>query len=147
MKNPYFHSKTNNIDVQYHFVWYKVEDKKMLVVKVDTLMSVADSLKKSMIIDNFSWCIEKVHITSLDCWSSTTSGIMLGMCYILCMTSQCLCNSSYETTSVYSSRVNGLWIYGCCEIYMLYYNIVKTWYTKKSFWFSQFQVFMVKYLC
>jgi hypothetical protein len=40
-KNPAYHSKTNHIDVQYHFVRDMVEEKKVLLEKVDTLKNVA----------------------------------------------------------------------------------------------------------
>jgi hypothetical protein len=56
VKNPTYHSKTKHIDVQYHFVRDMVEDKKVLLMKVDTLKNVADSLTKSMRIDKFYWC-------------------------------------------------------------------------------------------
>eukprot|EP00253_Pinus_taeda_P006498 PITA_06498 len=46
-KNPAYHSKTKHIDVQYHFVMDMIEDKKVLLVKVDTLKNTADALKKS----------------------------------------------------------------------------------------------------
>jgi hypothetical protein len=42
-KNSTYHSKTKHIDVQYHFVRDMVEDKKVLLLKVDTLENVADS--------------------------------------------------------------------------------------------------------
>jgi len=45
-KNPTYHSKTNKIDVQYHFVRDIIEDEKVLLVKVDTLKNVVDALKK-----------------------------------------------------------------------------------------------------
>ena len=47
-KSLAYHSKTKHIDVQYHFVRDMVEDKRLLVVKVDTLKNVADALTKSM---------------------------------------------------------------------------------------------------
>jgi hypothetical protein len=53
-KNPTYHSKTKHIDVQYHFVRDMVEEKKVLLEKVDTLKNVADSLTKSMSTKNFS---------------------------------------------------------------------------------------------
>jgi hypothetical protein len=53
-KNPTYHSKKKHIDVQCHFVRYMVEDKKVLLMKVDTLKNVADSLKKSMSTEKFS---------------------------------------------------------------------------------------------
>ena len=47
-KIPTYHSKTKHIDVQYHFVRDMIEDKKVLLVKVDTLKNPADALKKSV---------------------------------------------------------------------------------------------------
>jgi phosphoribosyl-AMP cyclohydrolase len=53
-KNPAYHSKTKHIDVQYHFVRDMVEEKKVLLEKVDTLKNVVDSLTKSVSTENFS---------------------------------------------------------------------------------------------
>jgi hypothetical protein len=36
-KNPNYHSNSKHIDVKYHFLRDKVEDKKVLIMKVDTL--------------------------------------------------------------------------------------------------------------
>jgi hypothetical protein len=47
-KNPTYHLKTKHIDVQYQFVRDMVEEKKVLLEKVDTLKNVADSLTKSV---------------------------------------------------------------------------------------------------
>jgi hypothetical protein len=66
-KNPAYHSKTKHIDVQYHFVRDMVEEKKVLLEKVDTLKNVADSLTKSMSIEKFSWCRVTMGISALDC--------------------------------------------------------------------------------
>jgi hypothetical protein len=55
-KNPTYHSKTKHIDIQYHFVRDMVEEKKVLLMKVDTLKNVADSLTKSVSTEKFSWC-------------------------------------------------------------------------------------------
>jgi hypothetical protein len=66
-KNLAYHSKMKHIDVQYHFVRDMVEDKKVLLVKVDTLKNVADSLTKSVSIEKFSWCREAMGIVALNC--------------------------------------------------------------------------------
>jgi hypothetical protein len=66
-KNPTYHSKTKHIDVQYHFVRDMVEDKKVLLDKVDTLKNVANSLTKSVSTEKFSWCRETMGIDALDC--------------------------------------------------------------------------------
>jgi hypothetical protein len=54
VKNPTYYSKTKDIDVQYHFVRDMVEEKKVLIMKVDTLNNVAYSLKKYMSAGKFS---------------------------------------------------------------------------------------------
>jgi hypothetical protein len=41
-KNLAHHSKTKHIDIQYHFVRDMVEEKKVLMMKVDTLKNVVD---------------------------------------------------------------------------------------------------------
>jgi hypothetical protein len=47
-KNLAYHSKTKHIDVQYHFVRDMIEEKKVSLMKVDTLKNVVDSLTKSV---------------------------------------------------------------------------------------------------
>jgi hypothetical protein len=66
-ENPTYHSKTKHIDVQYHFVRDMVEEKKVLLEKVDTLKNVVDSLTMSMSIEKFSWCRVIMDIVALDC--------------------------------------------------------------------------------
>ena len=65
-KNPAHHSKTKHIDVQYHFVRDMIEDKKVLLVKVDTLKNTTNALTKSMSSENFSWCRETMGVARLD---------------------------------------------------------------------------------
>jgi len=65
-KNPAYHSKTKHIDVQYHFVRDMIEDKKVLLVKVDTLKNTVDALTKSMSSEKFSWCRETMGVAGLD---------------------------------------------------------------------------------
>ena len=64
--NPTYNAKTKHIDVQYHFVRDMVEDKKVLLEKVDTLKNVADSLTKSVSIEKLSWCRESMGIDALN---------------------------------------------------------------------------------
>ena len=64
-KNPAYHSKTKHIDVQYHFVRDMVEDKRVLLVKMDTLKNVADTLTKSVSTQKFSWCRETMGVEEL----------------------------------------------------------------------------------
>jgi hypothetical protein len=65
-KNPAYHSKTKHIDVQYHFVRDMIEEKKVSLMKVDTLKNVADSLTKSVSTEKFSWCRGSMDIVALD---------------------------------------------------------------------------------
>ena len=65
--NPAYHSKTQHIDVQYHFVRDMVESKKVLLEKVDPLDNIADSLTKSMSTEKFYWCRAVMGISALDC--------------------------------------------------------------------------------
>jgi hypothetical protein len=65
VKNPAYHSKTKHIDVQYHFVRDMIEEKKVSLMKVDTLKNVADSLTKSMSTEKFSWCRGSMGIAAL----------------------------------------------------------------------------------
>jgi len=65
-KNPSYHSKTKHIDVQYHFVRDMIEDKKVLLVKVDTLKNTTDKLKKYVSFEKFSWCRETTSVGGLD---------------------------------------------------------------------------------
>ena len=43
-----------------------IEDKKVLLVKVDTLKNAVDAWKKSMSSEKFSWCREIMGIARLD---------------------------------------------------------------------------------
>eukprot|EP00253_Pinus_taeda_P018448 PITA_18448 len=65
-KNPAYHSKTKHIDVQYHFVRDMIEDKKVLLVKVDTLKNTIDALKKYVSSENFSWCRETMGVSRME---------------------------------------------------------------------------------
>jgi hypothetical protein len=91
-KNPVYHSRTKNIDVQYHFVRSMVEKKKVLIEKVDTLENIAYSLTKYVSVVKFSWCRGNGNfcLGSMNRCSCShilakniTIGRMLG-CYILC---------------------------------------------------------------
>eukprot|EP00253_Pinus_taeda_P011075 PITA_11075 len=65
-KNPAYHSKTKHIDVQYHFVRDMIEEKKVLLVKVDTLKNTEDALTKSVSFEKFSWCRETMGFSGLE---------------------------------------------------------------------------------
>eukprot|EP00253_Pinus_taeda_P024026 PITA_24026 len=65
-KNPAYHSKTKHIDVQYHFVRDMIEDKKVLLVKVDTLKNNVDALIKFVSSEKFSWGRETMGVSGLE---------------------------------------------------------------------------------
>jgi hypothetical protein len=64
-KNPTYHSNTNHIDVQYHFVRDIVERNKVLLDKVNTLENITNSLTKFLSDMKFSWCREVMEIVAL----------------------------------------------------------------------------------
>jgi hypothetical protein len=66
-KNLAYYSKTKHIDVQCHFVREMVEENKVLLMKLDTLKNVVDSLTKSMSPKKLCWCKGSMGIVSLDC--------------------------------------------------------------------------------
>ena len=73
-KNPAFHSQSKHIDVQYHFIRQKVEEKLVLLDKVDTLVNAADFLTKAVSLAKFTWCVDEV---GLQCVKYSPSGRML----------------------------------------------------------------------
>jgi hypothetical protein len=66
VKTLSYHSKTKHIDIQYHFVRDMVEEKKVFLMKVDTLKNIADSLTKYVSTEKFSWCRGSMAIVALD---------------------------------------------------------------------------------
>eukprot|EP00253_Pinus_taeda_P026256 PITA_26256 len=66
VKNPTYHSKTKHIDVHHHFVRDMIEDKNVLLVKVDTLKNITDALTKSVSSEKFSWCRETMGVLGLE---------------------------------------------------------------------------------
>eukprot|EP00253_Pinus_taeda_P016245 PITA_16245 len=65
-KNPTYHSKPKHTDLQSHFVRDMIEDKNVLLVKVDTLKNTANALTKSVSSENFSWCREIMGVAGLE---------------------------------------------------------------------------------
>jgi hypothetical protein len=65
-KNQANHSKTKHIDIQYHFVRDMVEEKKVLLMKLDTLKNVTYSLTKYVSTEKFSWCRGSMGIVALN---------------------------------------------------------------------------------
>jgi hypothetical protein len=55
-KNPAYHSRTKHIDIQYHFIREKVDEKVIHLEKVDTKVNCADFLTKAVSLEKFKWC-------------------------------------------------------------------------------------------
>lgn len=64
VKNPTFHAKTKHIDVQFHFVCDMVEDGKVNLEKVDTLVNVVDALMKLVSMEKFIWCVSSMSLVA-----------------------------------------------------------------------------------
>ena len=64
VKNLTLHARTKHIDVQYHFVRDMVEDGKVKLEKVETLVNVSDALTKPMSIEKFRWCSESMGLSA-----------------------------------------------------------------------------------
>ena len=64
-KNPSYHSKTKHIDVQSHFVKEMLENKKVLLEKVDTIKNIVDFLTKLVSIEKFTWYISGMGLIAL----------------------------------------------------------------------------------
>ena len=63
-KNPTFHARTKDIDVQYHFVRDMVEDGKVKLEKVETLVNIFDALTKPVSTEKFRWCSESMGLSA-----------------------------------------------------------------------------------
>ncbi len=63
-KNQTFHARTKHIDVQYHFVRDMVEDGKVKLEKVETLVNVADALTKPVSTKKFRWCSKSMGLST-----------------------------------------------------------------------------------
>ena len=60
VRNPTFHARTKHIDIQYNFVRDMVEDNKMKLEKVETLVNDPDGLTKPMSTEKFRWCLDSM---------------------------------------------------------------------------------------
>ncbi|KAL4271938.1 hypothetical protein GQ457_13G028490 [Hibiscus cannabinus] len=55
-RNPAFHSRTEHIRVQYHFIRVKVEEGTVDMQKIHTKDNIADFMTKAINTDKFVWC-------------------------------------------------------------------------------------------
>lgn len=56
-KNLVYYKKAKHIDVQYHYVWEVIENKKVMVLKVDTHENMANMLTKPVQIEKLKWSL------------------------------------------------------------------------------------------
>ena len=57
-KDNKFHSQTQHIDVQYHFIWEAVKDGKVSVVSIPTDENLADIFLKALVKVKFLQFVE-----------------------------------------------------------------------------------------
>jgi hypothetical protein len=55
-KNPYFHSKTNNIELRHHFIRSILEDGHLKLKKIHTSQNPANMLTKGVTREQLSSC-------------------------------------------------------------------------------------------
>jgi len=65
-KNPEFHARTKHIDIQYHFIREKVEDKSVKLEFCPTDQMVADVLTKALPQEKHQWCTTNMGVVSND---------------------------------------------------------------------------------
>ena len=63
-KNLTFHARTKHVDIQYHFVRDMVEDGKVKLKNVETLVNVANALTKPMSTEKFIWCSKSMGLSA-----------------------------------------------------------------------------------
>ena len=64
-KNPTYYSKTNHIDVQYHFVKEMIGKGKFLLEKVDIVKKIVNFLTKSVSTKKFTWCRSEMGLIAI----------------------------------------------------------------------------------
>lgn len=60
LKNPQYHTRTKHINIKYHFVWDKIEELEIEVLKVYTSENVVDMLKKPVSKLKLLKCLELI---------------------------------------------------------------------------------------
>jgi len=64
-KSPEFHARTKHIDIQYHFIREKVEDKSVKLEFCPTDQMVADVLTKALPLEKHQWCTTNMGVVSM----------------------------------------------------------------------------------
>ncbi|KAK3007813.1 hypothetical protein RJ639_015205 [Escallonia herrerae] len=63
-KNQVFHARTKHIDVRYHRVREWINSRQIIVHKVHTNDNVAETLTKTVTMENFKHCLSLIHLLS-----------------------------------------------------------------------------------
>ena len=63
-KNPEFHSRTKHIDLRYHWIRNKVEEREIEVVYVPTEHNTADVFTKALGKEKHSYFTTRLHVLS-----------------------------------------------------------------------------------
>jgi hypothetical protein len=100
-----------------------VEEKKVLLEKVDILKNVADSLTKSMSTEKFYWCRVKMGIFSLDCrlynpvdpWMQRKQ---VGKCWVCVIFFTCVCVGTSDSKTM-SEDISSSGRYVVCARFFL----------------------------
>ncbi|GJU52745.1 putative ribonuclease H-like domain-containing protein [Tanacetum coccineum] len=65
VKNPFFHSKTNHIEIRHHFIRYSNEKKLIQMIKIHIDQNVADLLTKAFDVSRFEYLIASIGMLNL----------------------------------------------------------------------------------
>ncbi|GJR08613.1 putative ribonuclease H-like domain-containing protein [Tanacetum coccineum] len=65
VKNPFFHSKTKNIEIRHHFIRDSYEKKLIQMNKIHMDQNVADSLTKAFDVSRFQYLIASIEMLNL----------------------------------------------------------------------------------
>ena len=62
--NLTFHARTKHIDIRYHFMRDILEDDKVKLEKLESLVNFVDALTKLVSIEKFRWCSKSMGVSA-----------------------------------------------------------------------------------
>eukprot|EP00253_Pinus_taeda_P012962 PITA_12962 len=63
--NPTYHSRTNHIDVRYHFLRHVIDGRKVALQKVHTRENCTDIFTKPVTIEKLQWCLASLGLQKI----------------------------------------------------------------------------------